>query len=212
MNTKTGSWQFDAAVANSFVEHARQHIPNYDLVIDKCVAMAENSLGRFGRIIDVGCATGETLRRLRQAGFLNLTGVEASEAMLNHCDHDIARYIHSDCFPQEQFDAIICNWTLHFVSDKKKYLSDISKSLSTRGFLILSEKTSLDPTAIKFYHQWKHSQGVSWSDIRAKEEAVKGIMYIDSPAWYTDTLQQVGFNNIQIIDASWCFTTFLCTK
>jgi SAM-dependent methyltransferase len=212
MNTKTGSWQFDAGVASTFVAHARQHIPNYDLVINKCVDLVNNKLGQFDRIIDVGCATGETIRRLHTAGFLNLTGVEASAAMLSHCDRNIARLIHSDRFPQETFDAVLCNWTLHFVPDKMKYLADIYANLSKSGFMVLSDKTSLDPVCIDHYHKWKHSQGVAWPDILAKEAAVKGIMYIDSPEWYINALTQVGFSNVRIIDASWCFTTFLCTK
>lgn len=212
MNTKTGSWQFDATVASTFVAHARQHIPNYDLVINKCVALAADHLGRFDPIIDVGCATGETIRRLHAAGFLNLTGVEASADMLRHCDYDIAQYIHSDQFPNESFAAVLCNWTLHFVQDKMKYLADIHRNLKDSGFVVLSDKTSLDPVCIDHYHKWKHSQGVAWPDILAKEAAVKGIMYIDSPEWYINALTQVGFSRIEIIDASWCFTTFLCRK
>jgi tRNA (cmo5U34)-methyltransferase len=206
------TWKFDAEVANTFVDHARQHIPNYDLVIDKCVQLCKHSLAEDGQIIDVGCATGETLRRLYNAGFTNLTGVESSHAMLAHCDNDIADIIHSDRFPNIPFDVVICNWTLHFIKDKVTYLADVYKNLHTDGFLILSEKTSLDPVATELYHYWKHSQGVSWKDIRNKEDAVKDIMYIDNPSWYVDTLTSIGFKNIQIIDASWCFTTFIGTK
>jgi tRNA (cmo5U34)-methyltransferase len=101
---------------------------------------------------------------------------------------------------------------LHFVKDKEQYLSDIYRNLDKEGLFILSEKTSLDPVAINFYHQWKHSQGVSWKDIDVKALAVKDIMYIQNPRWYIDTLNRLGFRNIEIIDADWCFTTFLCIK
>jgi tRNA (cmo5U34)-methyltransferase len=211
MNTKTGSWKFDQSVALTFVDHARQHIPNYDAVIDKCVDVCRQ-LPASARIVDVGCATGETIRRLHDHGFTNLTGVEASHAMLQHCDYSIAEYIHSDRFPNKSFDMVLCNWTLHFIEDKVKYLQDIYRNLSADGVFVLSDKTSLDPMAIKFYHEWKHKQGVSWLDIEAKEQAVKGIMHINDPAWYMNTLAVTGFKNIQIIDASWCFTTFLCKK
>lgn len=211
MNTKTGSWKFDQLIAPTFVDHARQHIPNYDTVIDKCISVCQEFSSSI-RIIDVGCATGETIRRLHAHGFTNLLGVEASHAMLQHCDYSIAEYIHSDRFPEKTVDIVLCNWTLHFIKDKVKYLQDIYRNLSADGVFVLSDKTSLDPMAIKFYHEWKHKQGVSWPDIEAKEAAVKDIMYIDNPSWYLDTLNQLGFKNIQIIDAGWCFTTFLCTK
>ena len=205
-------WKFDATIAKTFVEHARCHIPNYDLVIDKSIGVCQHLLKPDASIIDVGCATGETLRRLQTAGFVNLTGVEASQAMLEHCDHNTATILHSNKFPDLAFDGVICNWTLHFVRDKISYLSDIHRNLNDNGVFVLSDKTSLDPIAIHFYHLWKHSNGVSWDDIRAKERSVKDIMYIDMPNWYIDTLTNIGFKNIQIIDASWCFTTFLCFK
>ena len=83
--------------------------------------------------------------------------------------------------------------------------------MNENGVLVLSEKTSLDPTMIKFYHEWKHSQGVSWEDIQAKETAVKDVMFVKDVKWYIDTLTWIGFKNIQIIDASWCFTSFMAT-
>lgn len=211
MNTNTGSWKFDQNIAQIFVDHARQHIPNYDTVIDKCVQVCQ-TVDKTSRIIDVGCATGETIRRLAAQGFDNLTGVDSSLDMLAHCDPALARYLHSNTFPKETFDVVLFNWTLHFVADKIKYLSDIYENLSDNGILVVSDKTSLDPEMIKFYHSWKHARGVSWADIDKKQNAVKGIMHIDSPQWYMTTLNSLGFQNIQIIDASWCFTTFICKK
>jgi tRNA (cmo5U34)-methyltransferase len=210
MNNTT--WQFNNDIAKIFVAHAQQHIPNYDTVIDKCVSLAQDLVARDSAIIDVGCATGETLRRLKQAGFANLHGVEASQAMLDRCDPDLAQYYHSDTFPNKKFDAVFCNWTLHFIKDKIAYLSAIHSNLDDQGFVILSDKTSLDPVCIKKYHEWKRSQGVTEEQIRIKEQSVKDVMFINSPTWYLDTLQQVGFSRVEIIDAHWCFTTFLCHK
>jgi tRNA (cmo5U34)-methyltransferase len=206
------TWQFDNDIAKVFVAHAQQHIPNYDTVINKCVSLAQDLVATDGAIIDVGCATGETLRRLKQAGFANLYGVEASRAMLDRCDPDLAQYYHSDTFPDKKFDAVFCNWTLHFIKDKIAYLSAIHSNLDDHGFVVLSDKTSLDPVCIKKYHEWKRSQGVTEEQIQAKAQSVKDIMFINSPKWYLDTLQQVGFGRVEVIDAHWCFTTFLCHK
>jgi ubiquinone/menaquinone biosynthesis C-methylase UbiE len=206
------TWKFDASIAETFVDHARHHIPNYDIVIDKNVSACQKLLNKDSAIIDVGCATGETLRRLHSAGFNNLTGVESSHAMLNHCDSSIAKILHSDQFPEQTFNGVLCNWTLHFIKDKEMYLADIYRNLSDGGFLILSEKTSLDPTLIEFYHDFKSSMGVSAEEIAAKAASVRDIMYINTPKWYLETLDNLGFKNIQIVDASWCFTTFFCIK
>lgn len=205
------TWKFDAQVAKTFVDHARQHIPNYDQVIDKSIETCKYLLPDHASIIDVGCATGETLRRLNAAGFTDLHGVEASHAMLQHCDPAIAQYYHSDRFPSKKFDAVICNWTLHFVEDKVNYLMDMAASIRPGGFMILSDKTSKDSLPIHFYHNFKRQNGVSDADIHAKEAAVENIMFINSPEWYLQQLNQY-FGKVYIIDSSWCFTTFLCIK
>lgn len=205
------TWKFDSQVAETFVDHARQHIPNYDQVIDKSIETCKYMLPSHASIIDVGCATGETLRRLNAAGFTDLHGVEASHAMLQHCDTTIAQYYHSDRFPSKKFDAVICNWTLHFIEDKANYLMDMAAGVKPNGFMILSDKTSKDSLPIHFYHNFKRHNGVSDADIQAKEAAVENVMFINSPDWYLQQLNQY-FGKIYIIDASWCFTTFLCIK
>jgi tRNA (cmo5U34)-methyltransferase len=206
------TWQFDSSVAENFVEHARCHIPNYDAVINKCIEASDQYLNKTSSIIDVGCATGETLRRLYHAGYRNLTGVESSSHMIQHCDPTLAKLIVSDTFPQQMFDAILCNWTLHFVKNKTEYLANMYQGLNPCGFLILSEKTSLETDSIQLYHNWKHTQGVSWDYIKHKEAAIKDIMYVDQPDWYSKMLVKLGFKNVQIIDASWCFTTWIAFK
>ena len=205
-------WKFDQAVARTFVAHARQHIPNYDQVIDKSLDICEHLLDKQSTIIDVGCATGETLRRLHGRGFNNLHGVDSSLAMLDYCDSKLAKYHHSDCFPDHAFDAVICNWTLHFIKNKQQYLEDIYQRLDQDGFLILSEKTSNDPVPIHFYHRFKSSQCVSEQDIQAKSQSLQGVMFINDVSWYLDVLDNIGFQKVYIVDASYCFTTFLCLK
>ncbi len=205
-------WVFDQKVDKTFVQHAQQHIPNYDIVIDKSVALCEHLLSKNSHVVDVGCATGETLKRLRVAGFDNLTGVDSSDSMLQQCDPNIATYHHSDQLPIDNYGAIICNWTLHFVKDKTAYLSDMYQCLDKNGFLVLSEKTSNEDLPIHFYHKFKKQQGVSQADIDAKAQSVKNIMHINSVEWYINKLYSTGFSQVHIIDANWCFTTFLGIK
>jgi len=204
-------WQFDHTVAQTFVEHAQKHIPNYDTVIDKCVTICDKFLSKDSAIIDVGCATGETLKKLNQSGFTNLTGVDSSQDMLDQCQVP-AQLICSHKFPSGSFDAVLCNWTLHFIGNKLDYLHEIYHNLTPGGLLVISDKTSLDPVMIDLYHEFKSKAGVSDDEILSKAASVKDIMYIDSPQWYIDTLSTIGFENIQIIDASWCFTTFFVQK
>jgi SAM-dependent methyltransferase len=204
-------FKFDSAIAQNFVDHAEKHIPNYHLIIDKSIQICKKLCNSSSSIIDVGCATGETLRRLTQAGFTNLYGVDSSPDMLNYCYSD-AQIYQSENLPPGHFDAILCNWTLHFVKNKIEYLEEIHKNLNAGGFLILSEKTSVDDLPVHFYHAFKSQQGVSDQEIIKKARSVRDMMYINEPNWYLNTLDKIGFKKVYIIDASWCFTTFLCLK
>lgn len=205
------TWQFNEQVARIFKTHAVQHIPNYNQVIEQCVSICKKK-GTSAKIIDVGCAVGETLIQLHQAGFDNIHGVDNSQSMLDECPTDIATLYCSESLPPGPYDIILMNWTLHFIKNKESYLQDIYNNLNTSGIVIISEKTSLDPLAISFYHDYKRSNGVSNSDIEQKEIAVKDIMYIDELEWYQNTFKKLGFSNIHIINAHWCFTTFACVK
>jgi len=205
------TWEFNKDVAKSFKLHATQHIPNYHQVIDQCIAICKKK-DKSIKIIDIGCAIGETLVRLHAEGFSNIYGVDNSQSMLDQCPPNIATLICSNTLPQNFYDVILMNWTLHFIKDKKRYLQDIYNNLTPNGILVISEKTSLDPLAIKFYHDYKRTRGVSELDIQKKETSVKDIMYIDTIEWYQGIFKELGFSKVHIINAHWCFTTFICVK
>lgn len=214
-------WQFNKQVAESFVDHARHHIPGYDRVINKTVDICKIILTPFNdqyRIIDIGCATGQTLKKLSTAGYNNLVGVDSSADMITQAKvNGVDKYaylVESSTFPTKTgpFDVVICNWTLHFIKNKHDYLVDIYKSLNPNGLLILSDKTSTDLLDIKLYHDFKKTQGVTYEEVVAKADSVKDIMFIDSPTWYLETLKSIGFDSVSIIDADYCFTSFMAVK
>jgi trans-aconitate methyltransferase len=206
-------WEFNESVASTFKEHAKIHIPNYELVIEKSIGVCKKYPNN-ARIIDVGCAIGETLTSLNLHGFTNLVGVDNSQFMLNECPKNIAELILNSEFPTDQgpYDVVISNWTLHFIKKKREYLEKIFESLNSHGSLILTDKTTKDPEVICYYHDMKLKNGATQEDVKKKEESIKDIMFLDDPSWYLSTLQNIGFSKVFIIDASWCFTTFLALK
>jgi tRNA (cmo5U34)-methyltransferase len=209
-------WSFDSQVSQYFEQHARQHIPRYDEIIDQCVTICCSMLpDRNSKIVDIGCATGETIRKLNSAGFYNLVGVDASNSMLDKVrDNNMATWVHSDQFPMDHapYNAVLCNWTLHFIKQKIEYLKKIYQGLQNNGILILTDKTANSGIELEMYHNFKRSAGVSESDIANKAHSVKDIMFIDPPIWYISTLTEIGFTDIKIINASPCFTTFMAVK
>jgi len=206
-------WRFDSRIAEIFVDHARQHIPGYERVINKSVDFLRRTLEPTDAIIDIGCATGHTLKKLSVAGFTNLHGVDNSASMLAHVPADLATLTCSNWLPMHpKYQAVIMNWTLHFVRDKVRYLRDIHTQLEPGGYLILSDKTYNQGTFLDLYHDYKRSQGVSDQEVAEKAAAVKDVMFIDDQSWYISTLADLGFCDITIIDADWCFTSFLARR
>ena len=91
-------------------------------------------------------------------------------------------------------------------------MQDIYENLKPGGFLILSDKTCNTGIDLELYHKFKQSQGVSPEEISVKAASVKNIMFIDEPVWYINTLTQLGFKPVTVINAAPCFTTFLARK
>ena len=214
-------WKFSARIAKEFVDHARHHIQGYDRIIKKTVSICKLLLTPFNhqyKIIDVGCATGETIKYLSLAGFHNLVGVDSSIDMLEEAKKNkidsISYLVHRDTFPTDlgPYNVVISNWTLHFIKDKQSYLTDIYNSLLPGGILIVTDKTYNDGSALTLYHDFKKTQGLSEKEIHDKHASVQNVMFIDPPEWYLGALKDIGFSDISIIDADYCFTTFLAIK
>lgn len=207
-------WSFNTNVAQTFSSHARQHIPDYDRVLALSLDLCQQKLNLSDPILEIGCAIGETVTRLHNAGFNNIHAVDSSQSMLDYCPEGFATYYCTESFPETntKFKSVLCNWTLHFIKDKLSYINEIFNSMSGDSFLILSEKTLNHGLALEQYHRYKSKQGVSDEVIKVKAESLKNVMFIDSPDWYLQNLKKVGFNDVYIANANWCFTTFVATK
>ncbi len=203
-------WKFDENVASQFLEIAEREIPDYQRVIDKTVQTINKCDFTDPKIIDIGSAIGETLERLHEEGYGNLYGVDNSRAMLNR-SFNKATLIHSDTFPIDHspFDVVIANWVLHFIDQREAYLQAIKSALSHHGIFILTEKLMSSSLAHSLYDQFKHDNGMTTDEINKKRKQLKGILTPYSLAWYLKTLEEAGFDSIDIINANSVFVTFL---
>ncbi len=208
-----GQWTFNTGVAETFDEIAQTNIPNYEPVIQQCVDIALSAFPdkEKTRIIDVGSATGYTLERLRATGYKEVFGVDNSPSMLGRSRVQ-ENLILSQTFPKEHgpFDIVIANWTLHFVDEREAYLRDIYHSLNPGGLLILSDKMLSSTLTHQKYHDFKRSKGLSEEYIHEKAAAIEGVLTPRPCSWYQETLANIGFTDIEIINALWCFNTLLC--
>jgi SAM-dependent methyltransferase len=213
-NTSIAPWTFDSYVADHFSEIAHKHIPDYEETIQASLDLIEESAFNDPKIIDVGCATGETLRQLQEAGYDSIYGLDHSPYMLEKIKLDEVELILSEIFPVSKgpFDAVIANWTIHFIEDRRNYLEYIFTSLSTSGFLILTEKTTMSPMLNKQYHQFRSNMGLTDEEIDKGEMQLKGVLNPKSVGWYMRILNEIGFDIVDIVRAKHGFVTFLAVK
>jgi len=205
------TWKFDKHISEIYLDHVSKHLPDFYKVIDKTVECCINYSDQNSKILDFGCATGHTLEQLFYAGFTELYGVDSSQDMLDKCTAP-ATYLNGNMIPIMKFDVIIANWVIHFNKDKQELLQQIYSNLSPGGMFILSEKLIQSEFIKNRYYDWKLKQGATLKEIEEKEKALKNVMHLNKLDFYTETLSQLGFKNIEIINETWGFVTILAFK
>ncbi len=208
---KNSSWSFNEDVALRFQQEAVQHIPDYYRVIDLCIKVADQFLSKKSRILEVGSARGQTLKRLSKSGYLNITGVESSPAMVKGCYHS-DKVILSDKIPIGHWEMILMNWTLHFINEKEDYLHSIYNALLPNGILIITDKMTQSAETEILYNKFKKDNGVSLAAIKKKKKMLQGILTTRSLDWYLLILHSLNFKEISIINARFGFVTMIAKK
>jgi hypothetical protein len=107
---------------------------------------------------------------------------------------------------------VLANWVLHFISDRKRYLSSITSSLAAGGLLILSEKVVSTSMCHDLYHDFKRGNGICESEIETKQRQLRGVLTPYPLQWYLATLTELGFESFDVIDAHYSFVTVLARK
>ena len=108
------------------------------------------------RILDLCCGTGDQLKKMSDAGFHNLTGVDHSKAMLKQAGktNKIKALIHGDAqhtgLAHASFDIIIISFAVHEKSFgvQQKMLAEAHRLLAPFGQIILVD-FSVDDKAKK---------------------------------------------------------------
>jgi SAM-dependent methyltransferase len=96
---------------------------------------------RDARILDIGCAFGEDIRRLREKGYKNVSGVEPDPYCVERCaDLDVrVGSLEQTGFPDGQFDVVLVDNVFHHVPDYGLALKEVSRVLRPKGWLCFIE-------------------------------------------------------------------------
>ena len=210
---KSTPWVFDEQVANRFQKEAETHIPDYHRVLNLCVDYVTEIYknDKSIKLIDVGSALGYTVDKFLKLGYTNIFGVENSQHMYERSSNK-NQIILSNVFPKQTWDVVLANWTLHFIHERKDYLQNIYNNLAPGGILILTDKMNHDDTTEQLYHKFKFNNGISQDDIAKKKQAIVGVLVTKPLNWYLDTLADIGFRDVQVVNSRFMFNTIYARK
>lgn len=162
--------------------HAREQ---YSIILQKM----ENF--RFANVLDVGCGTGEILKRIhKRYPEVSLTGVDISEKMLEVAKVKIgnkATLLWADAemlpFSDATFDLIVCSDSFHHYPNPQKVLAEFRRVLKGGGNLLICDYSIGFPLRqlMNLFIRFSHDGDVH---IYSKEEITKLVI-------------QASFSNIQ---------------
>lgn len=104
-----------------------------------------------GKILDVGCGTGNILCKLVN-GERELFGIDLSENMVSECSKRVKNYAEikvadAEHIPYQDnfFDVLICNASFHHYPHPEEVLKEMKRVLKNGGKLLIGEGYAIQP-------------------------------------------------------------------
>ena len=226
---------FTKEVAEVFDDMAQRSIPAYEFVQELICSLVE----RFDEekechILDLGASVGALEKRLAERfpeRNLNAHLVDNSQAMLEEARKKLAPYLNDKSFfyscsdisgfrfTQSAYNLTVLNYTLQFCPEtaRKTLLKQIHKTLKRGGYLFLSEKVVLQDNFMQDflnteYYRFKKNNSYTELEIARKKQALEDVLLSWTKEKLESSLRTAGFRQIEILNQSFQFTTWLCRK
>lgn len=138
----------------------------------------------FGRVLDVGCGTGNLLPLLEAPGYRmqEYVGVDLSPEMLRVArskpSHVPAGWITADAarlpLPDSSFDIAVSASALHYWDDVDAALAEIRRVLRPDGHLLLLDWVR-DPLPMRLLNAWMRITGVRYRRMYSRAELADAL-------------------------------------
>lgn len=215
-------FEFDEKVVRVFDDMVTRSVPYYLQNQELIFSILSAILPKNAKVLDLGCSTANTLIALSQRSDLKLFGLDNSKDMIikakqkasdfglniNFINDEIENILNLD----NNFDAIICSYTLHFIRPllRQDLLNKIYKKLNLNGVFILCEKVLyenkiLQKNIIDIYENYKESQGYSRYEIAQKRAALENVLI---PFTYDENVNILKNANFKQIDCFFRWANF----
>jgi tRNA (cmo5U34)-methyltransferase len=230
-NRKVADFTFNAETAEVFEDMLDRSVPGYREIQRMICELASDFAVDGTNVYDLGCSTGTTMRNLDAlAQQVRFVGVDSSQAMLDKAEAAFAasplRHPYSltcrnlnDGAHVEGASVVVMSLTLQFVRPlyRERLLKDIHGGLHEDGGLILVEKvlgedSLLNRLFIQHYHEFKHRNGYSETEIAKKREALENVLMPYRLKENEEMLRQVGFRAVDVFFKWYNFAGVLALK
>lgn len=232
--SKVSEFEFNEAVASVFDDMVERSIPNYH-EIHKIIGDLCRRAYKSGKIYDLGCSTGTTLRligevfRKMDREVPQMIGIDNSDPMLEKArikleSHGLANKVELlnkdlNKIELDPCGMVIMNYTLQFLPMEERLglVKKVYDSLDEGGIFVLAEKIichdeSVDQLLIDLYYDFKRRNGYSEMEISQKREALENVLMPVTPTDQISMLKEAGFNKCEMIFRWYNFCCYLGVK
>jgi len=152
-----------------------------------------------GRVVDLGCGTGELTRELHvRLGAAETVGIDSSATMLGRAKPLAGagiRFEQGDIATWEPapYDVVFSNAALHWVPDHRRLLARLTRALSSGGQLAVQVPANTDHPS--------HTVGLAiadeapFADVFADDPPPDPATRVLAPEEYAELLDQLGFGD-----------------
>tara|TARA_Y100000389_G_scaffold188076_1_gene210210 strand:+ start:35913 stop:36653 length:741 start_codon:yes stop_codon:yes gene_type:complete len=228
-----GTWKFNKNVANVFDKHVKQSIPHYDDIQDYIVSLSEWYIKDNSVIHDLGCSTGETIKKINHLNLSNnykIIGYDTSKRMIDLAKKKVRlskkkRKINFVCksvldikrFEKSNLFISILLFPFLKLSERKKILKKIYDSLETGGAFICVEKirannANYEDIFNQIYFDFKLKKKLNEKQILNKAKSLRSSMNLFSQNQTIQLIKDSKFQSCEIFFKCFNFIGYIAIK
>ena len=225
---------FNDTVAENFDLHVNQSIPHYSELQNYLVQLSEWFLKDNETVYDLGCSTGETIKKLLELDISTRTkiiGIDKSKKMLDLAREKIKKVKNNNVkvtfevadvssgFELEDCNLVLSTLLFPFLNfdNKKLLLKKIYQSLQEGGALIAVEKvrsrnSTFEDLLNQLYYDFKLSKNLSEKEIILKAKSLRSSMSLYTEEDLFKTIEDSGFKEHEIFFKCFNFVGYIALK
>ena len=228
------TWRFNDKVAENFDIHVKQSIPHYNDLQNYLVQLCEWFLKDDTNIYDLGCSTGETIKKITKLKIstnFSIIGIDNNKKMIKLAKDKVNQFNkknikitfeHKDLnkiktFKKSNLFYSILIFPFFSYQQRMALLKKIFSSLEFGGALISVEKihssnSHFEDILNQLYFDFKLKQKLSEKEILDKAKSLRSSMYLLNEKNLFKSLKDTGFKSYEVFFRCFNFIGYIAIK